>query len=151
MKGNNQINTNGRFFLISFFVVAIDQLTKFLIEKYLENTITIIPKFLSIIYVVNTGAGFGILQGMRWVLIIASLLFVVLVLFYLPKMEKKQLLPMSLIFGGAIGNLIDRVISGGVVDFININHWPAFNIADSAITIGIIWLVIQSRKSLFKL
>jgi len=140
------MNTNGRFFLISLSIVALDQITKLLVEKFLPRTIQLVPDFLSIVYTVNYGGGFGILQGMRWFLVLASLLFVGAVLVYLKKIEKGQIVPLALVFGGAVGNLIDRIVLGGVLDFIAFDFWPAFNVADSAITIGVIWIIIISIK-----
>ena len=97
-----------------------------------------------IVHFTNTGAAFGILEGAGSLLVVASVVGVALILVYLfnPGMASPLVRAgLALMLGGAIGNLIDRVGDGEVVDFIKFPEWPAFNVADSAITIGVIILV----------
>ncbi len=99
-------------------------------------------------YIRNPGAAFGLFPGSRWPLIVISILAVVVVIVvaWRPQTRRSTLIPLGLILGGAIGNLIDRVRLGEVVDFIQIgippHYWPVFNAADSAVSIGVVWLAI---------
>jgi signal peptidase II len=133
------------FFLIAALVVALDQLTKHNIrsnqvpgETWGDGGI------LRIIRVTNTGAAFGILQGQGVFLTITTLFgLAAIILYYLyPPMEHGLLrLALGLQLGGAVGNLTDRVRLGGVTDFIDFRYWPTFNIADSAIVVGVATIV----------
>lgn len=142
---------NKKKFIISISVLLIDQILKYIIETFNTN-ITIIKGFLNITYVENGGAAWGMLEGHSIVLIAASILVLVLVynLMFSIKEDKLSNLGFGLLFGGILGNLIDRVIYGYVRDFISINifkySYPIFNIADSAIVIGIILVLISSIK-----
>lgn len=138
-------------FSISLLVVMLDQLTKYIISKALNlsESISLIRNVLEITYIRNTGAGFGILQGSNTILIFTSLIIIGIILFYLDKIlkEKPTYIPVALILGGAIGNLIDRIFLGHVIDFIYFRFWPAFNVADSCISIGAVWLIIYYWKN----
>jgi signal peptidase II len=138
-------------------VVVLDQITKWIILKQLAlyQTIVVVPGFFNITHVQNPGGAFGFLaqQGplVRAVVFLAmSFLAVCLVFwFYIqtPATHRFLAVGFALIFGGAIGNLIDRVRFGRVVDFLDFYvgtwHWPAFNVADSAITIGITIFIVH--------
>jgi len=142
--------------LVVFSVLLLDQITKSLVSNYLElyESIEVMDGFLSITYIRNTGAAFGILskadQSFRqpfFIIFSVTAMIILLILFL--KIEATVLKSsFSLIFGGAMGNLIDRIRWGEVIDFIDIHwhswHWPAFNIADSAISIGVILIVLDS-------
>jgi len=114
----------------------------------LHQSIPLINNFLHLTYIQNTGAGFGILKGSNTILIFISLIIIGAILYYFNKITKEKSinLPIALILGGAIGNLIDRIFLGHVIDFMDLRIWPAFNVADSAITIGAIWLIIYFWK-----
>jgi len=143
------------FFFIVFFVLVIDQVCKQVVSHYLFSFDFY---FVRIHLVKNFGIGFGLLNfpGARWFLVAITLGVIALVLHYFQKTENK-VLPVAgfgLITGGALGNLADRVLYGFVADFIDFGFWPAFNIADSAISIGVILLILyfwkyssDSRKS----
>ncbi len=140
-----------RLLVISGIVVLLDQVTKTLIAHYLQlyHTIAVIPGFFNLTHIHNPGGAFGFLAQSdpilrKVVFIFVSLLAVGLILWYYMKTPVSYPLlggAFALIFGGAIGNLIDRIRLGKVIDFLDFYignlHWPAFNIADSAITIGI--------------
>jgi signal peptidase II len=137
--------------VIGGIIVLLDQFTKELILRYLpfNRTIPVIKGFFNITHIHNPGGAFGLMSNlsptMRTIifLFISSLAVGIIFYFYKKTPAKYSLLAVafSLIFGGAIGNLIDRVRFGVVIDFLDFYmgklHWPAFNIADSAITIGI--------------
>ncbi len=149
------MNKKDSLFLFStFLIIVLDQITKFIIEKtiLMNSPITIIPKLLQINYIHNFGAGFGIFQGQRWMLIFISFIAIGLILYYYDKIPNIKYVKIStaLIIGGAAGNLIDRIFLGYVVDFIDLMIWPAFNIADSAITIGAVGIMIYIIKDSLK-
>ena len=125
-------------------VLFLDQLTKFLAARSLQlNTpLVLIKNFLNLSLVHNRGAAFGILKNQLFVFVIISLLAIALILYHLKDKKKSRLssISLSLILGGAVGNLIDRLRFGFVIDFLDFRVWPVFNIADSAITIGVILL-----------
>ena len=136
---------------IAAFVVIIDQFTKLWIMANfaLHEQQNVIPDLFDLVYVTNTGAAFGFLAGSKsglrqlFFLGVGIIALVVIVFAYghLKKQGKIFVYSLGLIAGGAIGNLIDRVRYGSVVDFLDFyvgsHHWPAFNAADSAITVGV--------------
>lgn len=149
-----------RYLLVSLGVIVLDQWTKWLVEIRLpHHTIyPVIPGFFNLSHVRNTGVAFGLFasQGMNggsWLLTLLGLAALTAVGFYFwfasPR-ERLLLLALSLVVGGAIGNLIDRVSSGAVTDFVDLYvgdyHWPSFNVADSAISIGIVLMAIDSFR-----
>ena len=124
-------------------VIFLDQLTKFFALWFLENApLVIIKDFLSLSLVRNRGAAFGILKNQLLVFVILSLIAIILIISYLKDKKKSFLstISLSLILAGSIGNLIDRLRLGCVVDFLDFHVWPVFNVADSAITIGALLL-----------
>lgn len=127
-------------------ILFLDQLTKFLIRQSLQpnQPLPIITNVLQLTYITNTGSAFGLFKGLNIFFILFSIAVVAAIFYYLGKTkeEKKALhLCIGLLLGGTIGNLIDRVFYGAVTDFIDFRIWPVFNIADSAVTIGIILLI----------
>jgi signal peptidase II len=141
------------FWLIAFAVIIGDQLTKWVIVASipLGQSIDVIPKVFSLTYIQNTGAGFGILQGQNTIFILVALIAIAVIVFSMKKIleEHHTTWLAALILGGAVGNLIDRIWHGFVVDFINFHVWPAFNIADSALVIGVIgllWMSFTEKK-----
>lgn len=140
-----------RLAIVSGLVIAADQLTKALIQTNLplHNSIPVIEGIFNITHILNPGGAFGLMAEMSAVvrtvvfLFISSLAVGLIFYFYIKTPGGYTFLAVgfALIFGGAIGNLIDRVRLGMVVDFLDFyigkHHWPAFNIADSAITVGI--------------
>ena len=138
-------------------VVALDQLTKWLVRVRvpLHDSVQVIPNLLDITHVRNTGAAFGFLNGVDFpgkTLLIGVVAVVALigVALYSGTLSNQQLLPrlgMALIIGGAAGNLIDRIVIGSVVDFVDAYwgtfHFWAFNVADSAITVGVAVMILD--------
>ncbi len=136
--------------LTAVFIVIFDQLTKYLISKTMElnQTIPIIKNIFHLTYLHNFGAGFSIFQGQRSLFILIALLVIGIIIYYYSKLPKKTpfYISIALILAGTIGNLIDRLFLGYVIDFLDFRIWPAFNIADSALTIGAIILIILYWK-----
>jgi len=140
---------NMLFFLIALLVVSADQLSKIWIRSNLLVGQSLFEAgFFRITHVHNTGAAFGLFQGQSFLLtIVASVGITVLLVYALviyrrfPLLDNRLGRPvLGLVLGGAVGNLIDRLRFGYVTDFIGVGLWPAFNIADSAITIGVVLL-----------
>jgi signal peptidase II len=140
------------FLLPAAIVVIVDQLSKQAVWHYfvLGYHVDLIPGVLRFTLVKNEGAAFGLLEGGRIFFIIASVIAVVLITYYgfhLPKTEKLKRLLLGLILGGAIGNLIDRVYDGAVIDFIEMgiagHWWPVYNVADIAVTVGALLLLLH--------
>lgn len=143
--------------LLGGMIVAIDQVTKLAIVESmrLHESIPIVQDFFSLTYIRNPGAAFGLLAGssnaFRMVFFGVTSLFALAllgtILFRLPEKDWVGQLSISGILGGAIGNLIDRLRYGEVIDFldvyVNSYHWPAFNVADSAISVGVVFLIIH--------
>jgi signal peptidase II len=150
-----------RYLLVSLGVIVLDQWTKWLVEIHLpHHTIQqVIPGFFNLSHVRNTGVAFGLFasQGMNggsWLLTLlglAALTGVGVYFWFASPRERLLLLALSLVVGGAIGNLIDRMSSGAVTDFVDIyigdHHWPSFNVADSAISVGIVLMAIDSFRA----
>lgn len=136
--------------LIALSIIILDQLTKYIISKNmaLKESAPIINNIFHITYTTNTGAAFSIFQGGNLILIWVSVIFIGLIFYFFDKIPDINYvkLSMGLLLGGAIGNLIDRLRWGFIVDFIDFRVWPAFNIADSALTIGAILLIIYFIK-----
>lgn len=141
--------------LIALTVVILDQWSKIAIFDFLDTQVypsyEVIP-FFNLVKVYNTGVSFGLFQGMAYGHIILSIfaIFITIALFiWLIMAENFRLVVgLSFIIGGAIGNVIDRITVGSVKDFIDFYignwHWPAFNIADSAVFIGVCLILIDS-------
>ena len=126
-------------------LILLDQFFKYLVLKFQP---AIDWNFLAIHLVKNTGAGFGILQNHTFALTLISFLVVLVIIYLYPSIPKQTFpqLMVSLFLAGTISNLIDRAARKFVVDFIDFSFWPAFNIADVAITIGAIGLVAYYWK-----
>jgi signal peptidase II len=138
-------------------VVAVDQVTKLYIMQTmrLHESIPVIPDFFSFTYIRNPGAAFGLLAGssntFRMVFFGLTSIFALgllgAILLRMPAHDRMGRVSVAAILGGAIGNLIDRMRYGEVIDFLDVyieqHHWPAFNVADSAITVGVILLIVH--------
>lgn len=143
-------------------LVVIDQLTKFYIDSnfVLYQSLEVINGYFNITYIRNSGVAFGILSGFKGIVsqiifIFISLIAISAIIIIYRGTDDKMIfsrISLSLILSGAIGNMIDRIFRGGeVIDFLDFHwksyHWPAFNIADSCITIGVILLMITMIKN----
>jgi signal peptidase II len=148
-----------RWLWLSVLVVMLDQATKSLAESLLEpyQPVPLVPA-LNLTLMYNEGAAFSFLAGaggwQRWFFSGFALVITVVLVIWLLRLkphERFMAVPISLVAGGAVGNLIDRVLTGRVVDFIDVYvgdwHWPAFNVADSAITIAVALLLLASFRA----
>ncbi|MFD7521254.1 MULTISPECIES: signal peptidase II [Paenibacillus] len=150
------------YYLLALIVFLIDQGTKWLVVKNipLHDSIPVIGEFFQLTSHRNRGAAFGILQDQRWFFILITLVIVAGVVLYLNRTrkagQKLMSLALALLLGGAVGNFLDRLLFGEVVDFLQLHFqfsffgkavdyiYPIFNIADSAIVIGVILIFIDS-------
>ena len=144
---------DGWFLLLAAGVVGLDQLAKWFIRLNLDRGDSWdLSRVFRIVHVTNSGAAFGILQNAGPLLVVTSIIGMAAIFIFLfnpgfahPLMRAG----LALMLGGAIGNLIDRVANGRVVDFLKVPNWPAFNFADSAITIGVLlllWAMLQEPQ-----
>lgn len=139
-------------------VLVLDQLSKFLIERAfaLHQELVLLP-FLSLQLTYNTGAAFSFLHDaggwQRWFLSVVSIAIMIWLAVWIHRLapaDRRLLWPLALILGGAAGNLIDRLFTGAVTDFIVLHyrdwHWPTFNLADAAISVGVVVLILLSLR-----
>ena len=137
-------------FVISLSIIASDQLTKWIIAKKMlvHQSYPVIRNIFHITLVHNRGAAFGILKNQVPFFIFTALVTIALLYTTLKKHTRFSLpgVSLALILGGAVGNLIDRLFLGYVIDFLDFRVWPVFNIADSAITIGALLLAYSIFK-----
>lgn len=163
--------------LLALGVAGLDQLTKGFILRSLAvgSGFGLIPGYVDIVHVRNRGAAFGLFAGQSstWTVpffyIATAVSLVLLLLYYysLKEVERSQRTALSFMCGGALGNLVDRIVHGNVVDFVSLHirdrwadfwlagrhitfklEWPAFNVADSAITLSVIWLFLATLRRL---
>lgn len=135
-------------FGLALLIIVVDQSIKRYMVHLLrsQDPVQIVGELLQLTLVTNTGVAFGLFQGFSQVLSVLSAVLMLVVLFYLIKTLGRSLIitfALSLVLGGALGNLIDRVRLGYVVDFIKLPYWPAFNVADSCIVVGVCVLVLH--------
>ncbi|MBN1913233.1 MAG: signal peptidase II [Candidatus Omnitrophica bacterium] len=142
-------------FIIAASILLFDQLLKFLSLKYLtlNNSVPLIKGILHLTLVYNRGAAFGILKNQVPFFILTTVAAFFLICINLKKSGLKKLslynLSLILILAGATGNLVDRLLFGYVVDFIDLRIWPVFNIADSSITVGAVllgWDILKGKS-----
>ncbi len=137
-----------RFLIPVLLVIFLDQGSKIWIVNHMElgESIPIIPKIFHFTYIQNPGSAFGLLRFSNLTFIIIGIIIIVLGIFFLSRMAKRNKIvffSFVLILGGSIGNIIDRLRVGKVIDFLDFRIWPIFNVADSAINIGIFLLIIH--------
>ncbi|MFQ5561787.1 MAG: signal peptidase II [Nitrospinota bacterium] len=150
------MNKYFRFGIFVFFILILDQITKYWIHRELAlyDSIEVVAGLFNIVYIRNSGAAFGILANSNsfWVPVffIAVSLFAFVLLFFIlrgvAESDKISIFAIASIFGGALGNFIDRISRGEVVDFLDFYwgafHWPSFNVADSFISIGVVLFMV---------
>jgi signal peptidase II len=153
------ISYRARWLWLTASVILLDQLTKWLAERLLplHEPVALMP-MLNLTLMHNHGAAFSLLADaggwQRWLFAAFALLVTIVLVIWLLRLDARERMTaaaLALLIGGAVGNLIDRLRTGRVVDFIDVYygdwHWPAFNIADSAITIGVALLLIETLRA----
>jgi len=154
------LNRRAGYFLITLAIVILDQLSKrwAMLDLRGNSDIVIIPGLLNLSYTTNAGIAFGMLGDsglmVKWMLMVISIAAAVFVAAYAlrtPLTSRLLLVSLALLLAGILGNLIDRMLLGYVIDFIDIHyesyHWPTFNLADMAISIGAILLAIDLLRA----
>ena len=138
--------------ILSIIFIIIDQVSKIIVVNNLTNnkSIEVIKSFFYLTYTNNKGAAFSILTGRRILLILVALIVIGVLIYYVIKNKiegKVNKIALSLVIGGSIGNLIDRILRGAVIDFIDVKifgyNFPIFNLADTFIVIGVFLLIIE--------
>lgn len=154
LKGHTPIYRDWTLLQLAALALALDQLTKFVVRQTLEwHYSWPATGFLRFTHVHNTGSAFGLFQDQNLPLLFVSLVGVVVLAYIYQSQERPTRLlrvSIALMLGGALGNLIDRIHQGHVTDFIDVGPWPVFNIADSAIVVGLImmgWLLVMQREN----
>ena len=141
--------------ITSIILLCIDQITKLLVVNLLTktNSIAIIKNFFYLTYINNDGAAFSILVGKRILLILVAILVIIMLIHYIKKnniQNKLEIVSLALIIGGSLGNLIDRVVRGYVIDFLDFKifnyNFPIFNLADTFIVIGVFLLLLKEIR-----
>lgn len=152
LKGRTPIYRDWFLLQLAALALALDQLTKFVVRQTLEwHYSWPATGFFRFTHVHNTGSAFGLFQDQNLPLLFVSLVGVVVLAYIYQTQERPTNLlrvSIALMLGGALGNLIDRIHQGHVTDFIDVGPWPVFNIADSAIVVGLImmgWLLVMQR------
>lgn len=139
--------------ILGIFIVAIDRITKLLL---INKEITIIPNFLNFTYTENNGVAFGIASNNTILIVLMNVIILAIIIKFLRDRFSKTnyiiILSLIMILAGGVGNLIDRIAMGYVIDFINVNilNFPVFNVADISITLGVIMIMIILVRSLFE-
>lgn len=133
-------------------VVAADQLTKsWALRALADGPVTVIDGVLDLRLAFNPGGAFGILQGLPGFFLLATVAVAVLILVWVRRVEDPRwIVPLGMVLGGGLGNLADRVLrshGGRVVDFIDFQVWPVFNLADSAIVLGAVLILVLGRRA----
>lgn len=141
--------------IISIILLCIDQIAKLLVVNLLTKTdsIAIIKNFFYLTYINNDGAAFSILVGKRIFLILVAIIVIIMLIHYIKKnniQNKLEIVSLALIIGGSLGNLMDRVVRGYVIDFLDFKifnyNFPIFNLADTFIVIGVILLLLKELR-----
>ena len=137
------------FYIVTVLLILADQISKFLTVKYLKpvSSIAMINGIFSLTYVENKGAAFGILQNARWVFIVATIVAIIAMVWYKRKFKPQGKIintSLCLLLSGALGNMIDRIFLGYVVDMLEVTFidYPVFNVADCFVVVGAILLCI---------
>ncbi len=142
-------------YFIAVAVVVLDQVTKWLVVKFLVpvGSVPLIDGVLHLTYVENTGAAFGMMKDRRWIFMAASTIAIVIIIVIIARYAREnrfETICISMILGGGIGNMIDRVRLGYVIDFIDVRliNFAVFNVADSFVTVGAILLIVYLIRGL---
>lgn len=149
-----------RLLFVALTVLVLDQWTKWMAEMWLAGRppVSVVPGFVDLIFVTNTGVAFGLFPSdgrLAGTLLLTALglgaLGIVSVYYWRTDDEQRLLLTsLAMVMGGAVGNLVDRVMRGSVTDFIDVYvgsyHWPTFNMADSSISVGIVLMALETLR-----
>ncbi len=156
------MSMRNKYYSVAFIILLVDYLTKWMVRVRLDpiQSVEIIPGYLRLSYWQNSGVAFGLFDAVAsvwkpYILAALAVVAVVVIVVYgehMPPERKLLRASLAIIIGGILGNFVDRIVRGYVIDFIDFHiydtfHWPTFNVADSAITIGIALLLIDTVKN----
>lgn len=140
------------YWIVLIITLALDRLTKYWIIAAYEvgEGLPLLGDWLALLRVHNEGAAFGILEGKMYLFFLVGAVVLLACIYYNHRCQPAMIekLSLGLVSGGAIGNLIDRALYGGVVDFVSVGWWPVFNLADSAIVVGAILIAISAMRDI---
>lgn len=139
--------------LISLAVIILDRVTKILVQSYLAEgeSIPVVPGVMSLTYILNPGAAFGMLEHQRLFFILMTVAVIAVLIYFWRRIKEEAIvvqLGAAFFLGGAVGNLIDRIETGFVIDFFDFYFWPIFNVADIFICVGvglIVWNIVMDE------
>ena len=132
------------FWCVAIAVLVFDRIPKLLVLHFVElNSSVKVASFLSVFHVLNTGTAFGLFRNASWFFMLFAVAVSLYILVRLRFFVRFAPVLSALVFAGAVGNLIDRVLYGAVVDFIDFHFWPAFNVADSAISVAVVFFLLR--------
>ena len=139
-----------KFLGISFIIFFIDRISKILVQNFISDKVYVIKDFFYLIYTRNIGAAFSMLEGKQIIFVLIGIIASIIIFLYVRKNNIKNI-GYPLLLGGILGNVLDRVIYGYVIDFVGFEIFnksmPIFNIADTAIVIGAIIIIVGSEKN----
>ncbi len=140
------------FTLFSLIALAVDQSTKMIIRLSMvqNSTIPVIPEMFHFTFIQNPGAAFGLLPGKKVLLLVIASLVSFLVVYFHRHIRRRDLLTqaaLGFIFGGSLGNILDRLVLGSVTDFFDLRFWPIFNFADIFINLGVFLLILRAFQN----
>ncbi len=139
-----------KFLGISFIIFFVDRISKILVQNFISDKVYVIKNFFYLIYTRNIGAAFSMLEGKQIIFVLIGIIASIIIFLYVRKNNIKNI-GYPLLLGGILGNVLDRVIYGYVIDFIGFEIFnksmPIFNIADTAIVIGAIIIIVGSEKN----
>ena len=141
------------FYAAALVVLTLDRLSKHYARCCLQGhkPVPIIPGILHLTYSENYGAAFGMLQYRRWFFVAITMVIIVGIVLYTNRLtpgKSLERLGLGILLGGAMGNLVDRILRGWVVDFIKLPYWPVFNVADTAIVVGVTMVAVLNYLDL---
>lgn len=145
------LRSYGLLVLVAGLIILIDQLSKAYIRAHFVEGVDMwapwnwMLPYARILFVSNTGVAFGLLKGLGGIFTVLAILVSLAIVYYFPRVSTEDWtlrLAMGLQLGGAVGNLIDRVVQGTVTDFISVGNFPVFNVADASITVGVVVLIL---------
>jgi signal peptidase II len=143
----NFIENNLALVLVAITIIIVERIVKFYVTEYLRlgESIPVISNVFMITRSENTGAGFGVLAGQNWLFIGAALLVILMIIYFYNKIIYDRLLVFAsaFILAGTVGNMMDRLFFGRVIDYLDFAFWPTFNLSDVSLVIGVILLGIH--------
>lgn len=141
----NFIENNLALALVSVTIIIVERLVKFYVTENLRigEAVPVLGSVLSITRSENVGAGFGVLPGQRWIFVAAATIVFLLIIYFYSQIiyDRFLVFASAFILGGTVGNMMDRLFFGRVIDYIGLSFWPTFNLSDVSLTTGVILLL----------